>query len=163
MSNHLTWLPSVLLWKSTRIVWEKQADEATERGGDTGRESRGFMNGASQVEPLGRGKSMWPMSGKEMWVCIPMKGPDKSQNSIQSRRKNLRKKENPKKRRIKKHSIGLIQNNKKIKKEEADAFNHSLQKAKSAEKKHKIWIFTTRLIFRYYKFRYYKSEHKHRL
>ena len=39
-------------------MWEKQADEATERGGDTGRESRGFMNGASQVEPLGRGKSM---------------------------------------------------------------------------------------------------------
>ena len=149
MSNHLTWLPlhRVLLWKSTRIVWEKQADEATERGGDTGRESRGFMNGASQVEPLGRGKSMWPMSGKEMWVCIPMKGPDKSQNSIQSRRKNLRKKENPKKRRIKKHSIGLIQNNKKIKKEEADAFNHSLQKAKSAEKNTKFEFWQQGLYF----------------
>ena len=54
---------------------------------------------------------------------------------MHSRRKDLRKKETPKKRRITKHSIGLLQNNKKIKKEEADAFNHSLQKAKSAEKK----------------------------
>ena len=50
----------------------------------------------------------------------------------------MRKKETPKKRRITKHSIGLIQNNKKIKKEEADAFNHSLQKAKSAEKNTKF-------------------------
>ena len=51
------------------------------------------------------------------------------------------------KRRITKHSIGLTQNNKKIKKEEADAFNHSLQKAKSAEKNTKFEFWQQGLYF----------------
>ena len=42
-------------------------------------------------------KVWWPMSGKEMWVCIPMKGPEKSQNSIHSRRKDKKRKPNEKK------------------------------------------------------------------
>ena len=121
-------------------MWEKQADEATERGGDTGRESRGFMNGASQVEPLGRGKSMMTNVWKRNVSLHSHEGPRQvpEQHTLVEKRfekKTQRKEEfncNTK------QSIVIIQNNKKIKKEEADAFNHSLQKAKSAEKNTKF-------------------------
>ena len=94
----ITWLDClrVLLWKSTRIVWEKQADEATERGGDTGRESRGFMNGASQVEPLGRGKSMMTNVWKRNVSLHSHEGPRKVPEQHALAEKRFEKKRNPK-------------------------------------------------------------------
>ena len=77
-------------------MWEKQADEAAERVGDTGRESRGFMNGASQVEPLGRGKSMMTNVWKRNVSLHSHEGPRKVPEQHALAEKRFEKKRNPK-------------------------------------------------------------------
>ena len=146
MSNHLTWLPSGFVMKVDKdCVGKASRWSHRERRWHWERKSWFYERSESSGAAWSRKKYDDQCLEKKCEFAFPWRA-QKSPRTAYTRGEKI-KKENPMKRRITKHSIGLTQNNKKIKKEEADAFNHSLQKAKSAEKNTKFEFWQQGLYF----------------